>query len=91
MKDISNLIKFHKMRNRPNNSMAKASAEESGGEKIVSGIVWFVSIVLILCTLPFSLLVTVKMVQEYERAIIFRLGQAKRFLKCCRSIIYVAY
>ena len=72
------------MRNRPNNSMAKAddSAEESGVANFVSGLVWFLSVVLIICTFPFSLLVTVRMVQEYERAIIFRLGQAQWFLKC---------
>merc|ERR1719228_1487995 len=34
--------------------------------------------ILICCTFPFSLFVTVKQVQEYERAVIFRLGRVKR-------------
>ncbi|XP_041481051.1 stomatin-like [Lytechinus variegatus] len=35
----------------------------------------FVSIILVLCTLPFSLFVCIVVVQEYERAVIFRLGR----------------
>ena len=34
-----------------------------------------VSFILIVATLPFSLLYTIKVVQEYERAVIFRLGR----------------
>merc|ERR1711976_539438 len=37
-----------------------------------------ISVLLILCTLPFSLCVIMRMVQEYERAVIFRLGRVKR-------------
>merc|ERR1712088_73442 len=33
---------------------------------------------LIICTFPLSLFVTVKQVQEYQRAVIFRLGRVKR-------------
>merc|ERR1712241_466916 len=33
---------------------------------------------LIVCTFPFSLCVCIKMVQEYERAVIFRLGRVKK-------------
>ena len=33
------------------------------------------SLLLIVCSLPFSLLFTIKVVQEYERAVIFRLGR----------------
>ena len=36
-----------------------------------------VSFVLVLVTLPFSLCVTVKVVQEYERAVVFRLGRLR--------------
>ena len=35
----------------------------------------FLSIILVLLTLPFSLCYCVKVVQEYERAVIFRLGR----------------
>lgn len=36
-----------------------------------------VSLMLVLVTLPFSLCVTVKVVQEYERAVVFRLGRLR--------------
>ena len=35
----------------------------------------FISMLLVLVTLPFSLCYCVKVVQEYERAVIFRLGR----------------
>ena len=38
----------------------------------------FLSIILVLVTLPFSLCYCVKVVQEYERAVIFRLGRLKK-------------
>ncbi|KAH9423204.1 hypothetical protein DERP_003481 [Dermatophagoides pteronyssinus] len=37
-----------------------------------------ISIILIVCTLPFSLFLCIKVVQEYERAVIFRLGRLVR-------------
>lgn len=33
------------------------------------------SVIMVVCTLPFSLFVCIKVVQEYERAVIFRLGR----------------
>merc|ERR1719229_2005507 len=36
------------------------------------------SMILIICTFPLSLFVTMKQVQEYERAVIFRLGKVKK-------------
>lgn len=49
---------------------------EAGGDIGCCGyILWFLSIVLILLTLPFSLCLSIKVVQEYERAVIFRLGR----------------
>ena len=44
------------------------------GTLLLSGI----SILLVLVTLPFSLCYCVKVVQEYERAVIFRLGRLKK-------------
>ena len=38
----------------------------------------FISMLLVLVTLPFSLCYCVKVVQEYERAVIFRLGRLKK-------------
>ncbi|CAG0922986.1 unnamed protein product, partial [Notodromas monacha] len=51
-------------------------ADESDGDIglcgwILTGFSWL----LILCTFPFSLCVCLKVVQEYERAVIFRLGR----------------
>ena len=37
-----------------------------------------ISVLLVLVTLPFSLCYCVKVVQEYERAVIFRLGRLKK-------------
>jgi len=42
-----------------------------------SVLITIVSMILIICTFPFSLCVCIKMVQEYERAVIFRLGRIK--------------
>ncbi|XP_021929801.1 band 7 protein AGAP004871 isoform X5 [Zootermopsis nevadensis] len=51
-------------------------AEESDGDSGVCGtILMGLSWVLIIFTLPFSLCVCFKVVQEYERAVIFRLGR----------------
>lgn len=44
----------------------------------IGGLIWVISMLLICCTFPFSLFVTVKQVQEYQRAVIFRLGRVKR-------------
>ncbi|XP_052787993.1 band 7 protein AGAP004871-like isoform X3 [Mya arenaria] len=38
-------------------------------------ILWALSMLVIICTLPFSLCLCIKVVQEYERAVIFRLGR----------------
>jgi len=38
-------------------------------------ILTIISYILIICTMPFSLCLTIKVVQEYERAVIFRLGR----------------
>ncbi|GFG33222.1 hypothetical protein Cfor_05531, partial [Coptotermes formosanus] len=50
--------------------------DETDGDSGVCGtILTALSWVLIICTLPFSLCVCFKVVQEYERAVIFRLGR----------------
>ena len=56
----------------------RSNEDESGAGMVVASILWFFSILLAICTFPFSLMVCVKMVQEYERAIIFRLGRIKK-------------
>merc|ERR1711997_222260 len=73
--------------------------EDDGCGSCVGGVIWFLSMILIICTFPFSLCFTVKMVQEYERAVIFRLGRVKRggavgpglfFIIPCKDSITVA-
>ena len=67
---------------------------DGGCSGFVGGLIWVISMLLICCTFPFSLFVTVKQVQvifrvsflasiiiilqEYQRAVIFRLGRVKR-------------
>ena len=45
---------------------------------LVTVIITFLSLILVLSTFPLSLCVCIRMVQEYERAVIFRLGRLKR-------------
>ena len=54
-------------------SHARTKDISAFGTILLSG----VSMILIAVTLPWSLLYCVKMVQEYERAVIFRLGRLK--------------
>merc|ERR1719210_1301323 len=64
------------MSDKKNKSSASSESnvcEESPG--IVSYFLTICSLLLVLVTLPVSLLYTVKVVQEYERAVIFRLGR----------------
>ena len=58
----------------------EAQDEDSGLNSCIGGLIWIISVLLIICTFPFSLCVCVKMVQEYERAVIFRLGRVKKGL-----------
>merc|ERR1712083_1032969 len=52
--------------------------EDEGCGSCVGILIWILSMFLICITFPFSLFVTVKQVQEYERAVIFRLGRIKK-------------
>merc|ERR1719460_58115 len=60
------------------NAGEEAEVETDCINGVVGFIIKLISILLIICTFPFSLFVTVKMVQEYERAVIFRLGRGKK-------------
>merc|ERR1711936_1004096 len=57
---------------KSNTTLAQACEE---GPSVCSHLLTFCSLLLIIITLPLSLLYTVKVVQEYERAVIFRLGR----------------
>ena len=50
-----------------------SACEEGPG--LCSYLMTIISFLLIVATLPLSLLYTIKVVQEYERAVIFRLGR----------------
>ena len=56
-----------------NMKLSYAACEEGPG--ICSYLMTLCSVMMILATLPLSLIFTVKVVQEYERAVIFRLGR----------------
>ncbi|XP_038117932.1 band 7 protein AGAP004871 [Culex quinquefasciatus] len=57
-------------------TVRKYAEEDTNGEASTCGrILIFLSWVLVVLTMPFSLLVCFKVVQEYERAVIFRLGR----------------
>jgi len=51
---------------------------DDGGDGCIGGLLWALSFFLCCITFPFSLFVILKQVQEYERAVIFRLGRVKK-------------
>jgi len=55
-------------------------SEESpgGGSAICSVFLTIISVFLIVCTFPISLFMCIRVIQEYERAVIFRLGRIKK-------------
>merc|ERR1719362_2078292 len=57
----------------PGKEVEREVCEEGPG--ICAHLITMVSLLLVVATLPMSLFVTVKVVQEYERAVIFRLGR----------------
>jgi len=52
--------------------------DQGGSGGVIGAVIKILSIILIICTFPLSLLFCVKVVQEYERAVIFRLGRVKK-------------
>lgn len=50
-------------------------SENSGDNGLCGLLLTFLSWILVICTMPFSLCVCFRVVQEYERAVIFRLGR----------------
>jgi len=51
---------------------------QEGAGGCIEGLLWVLSVILCCITFPFSLFVILKQVQEYERAVIFRLGRIKK-------------
>jgi len=56
-----------------NNTDLGGFQEESGGG-ICGVILTIISVIICICTFPFSLFFVIKVVQQYEKAVIFRLG-----------------
>lgn len=54
------------------------SPEPDTASSLCSGFLTVMSMLLIICTFPFSLFICIKVVQEYERAVIFRIGRIKK-------------
>ena len=82
MADGLKSIKFHiKMDNRNQDSYQCVDVKVGQGDdsdRSIGLCGWFLyilSIILFVCTFPLSLLVCLKIVQEYERAVIFRVGR----------------
>ena len=62
----------------PRSLVALPAINDQDISRVGTIILAFVSVILVLVTLPFSLCYCVKVVQEYERAVIFRLGRLKK-------------
>ena len=67
---------------------------DSDDNGITSGaagsLISFISMILIVITFPVSLIFCLKIVQEYERAVIFRLGRVKKSGTVGPGIFFVA-
>jgi len=60
---------------RPRRPVGERDVEENG---LCSVLLTIISVFLIIITFPISLFMCIKVVQEYERAVIFRLGRIKK-------------
>merc|ERR1711992_189258 len=58
--------------------MKKAAADDNEGPGFTAFLITAISIFLIIITVPFSLCLCVKVVTEYERAVIFLLGRLRK-------------
>ncbi|XP_013792576.1 band 7 protein AGAP004871-like isoform X2 [Limulus polyphemus] len=71
--DMAHYDKEERRNQQSSGYSVNADSGDSGG--ICAYLLTGISILLIICTFPFSLLFCIKVVQEYERAVIFRLGR----------------
>jgi len=62
----------------PSEEAMKRENDESEGAGFTAFLITAISIFLIIITVPFSLCLCVKVVTEYERAVIFRLGRLRK-------------
>merc|ERR1712110_702702 len=66
------------LKSRTTRTTESNTEDDSMAGSFVAGLIYVISMILIICTFPFSLCVCIKQVQEYERAVIFRLGRIKK-------------
>merc|ERR1719305_625494 len=66
------------LKSRTTRTTESNTEDDSMAGSFISTLIFVVSAILIVFTFPFSLCVCIRMVQEYERAVIFRLGRVKR-------------
>ena len=69
--------------------MGTVEEEDSGCGACVEAFLLVLSMILIICTFPLSLFVTVKQVQEYQRAVIFRWNIVLLEMFVCSKVHYV--
>merc|ERR1711962_1223872 len=74
----SNMTGSEEINLTPKGGQVPRDDEDDGCGSCVGFLIMVISMLLILVTMPFSLFVTVKQVQEYQRAVIFRLGRVKK-------------
>merc|ERR1711915_724769 len=72
------VLQIQDMAGKDDERIIGSGDEDEGCGSCVGILIWILSMFLICITFPFSLFVTVKQVQEYERAVIFRLGRVKK-------------
>ena len=73
-------LKLRQKRDKKNNNnmdddVKVFGGDDGGGIGCCGVILQIFSWILVICTFPLSLFVCLKMVQEYERAVIFRVGR----------------
>jgi len=57
---------------------AEKDEGDSGCNSFIGGLIWFISMLFIIPLFPLTMWFCIRQVQEYERAVIFRLGRVKK-------------
>jgi len=76
-------------KNDPRAAVAIPKVDDQEMSRFGTIILAFISMCIVVITLPFSLCYCVKVVQEYERAVIFRLGRLKHGLAAGPGLFFV--
>merc|ERR1712025_912457 len=57
---------------------AESDDQDDACNSFIGGVIWFISMLFIIPLFPITLWFCIRQVQEYERAVIFRLGRIKK-------------